>query len=168
MLIRKLDIKYAARMLEWMKTHDIASVFLHDFSKKTLKDCIEFITKCENDKDSAHFAVCDDNDNYMGTVSLKDIDKTNKKAEYAIVLHPDAIGKGYADFATNYILEYAFENAGLNRVFLNVLSENIRACKFYEKKGFVFEGEWRDAVFHKGCFKNLKWYSVLKKDYVHE
>ena len=95
---------------------------------------------------------------------LENIDFENKNAEYAISLHMDAIGKGYAKFATNAILDIAFNKLKLNRVYLNVLSKNIRAIKFYEKYGFIFEGESKEHLFHKGNFESLRWYRILASE----
>ncbi len=83
-----------------------------------------------------HYAICDDEDAYQGTISLKDIDVENGTAEYAIVLRRQAQGKGYASFATREILRIAFEELGLHKVYLNVWKENAHAVGFYEHMGF--------------------------------
>ena len=59
---------------------------------KTLEDCFEFIKTSSDESDNIHYAIVDDMDNYMGTVSLKNV--SNDNAEFAIVLHSKAIGKG--------------------------------------------------------------------------
>ena len=151
-------------MLEWMQHPDIADNFRFGSSKVDIRTTISFIEASLNNTSSQHYAVTDDKDQYMGTVSLKNIDFENKNAEYAISLHMDAIGKGYARFATDAILDVAFKELKLNRVYLNVLSKNIRAIKFYEKYGFIFEGEFKEHLFHKGKFENLRWYRILASE----
>lgn len=101
----------------------------------------------------------------MGTISLKHIDYENKNAEYAIALHMDAIGKEYARQATDRVLTIAFHELGLHRIYLNVLTTNTRAIRFYEKYGFIFEGETRDSLMICGEFKSLKWYRILASEY---
>ena len=111
-------------------------------------------------KEAAHLAIVDDKDEYLGTVSLKNIDKKAKDAEYAISLRSAYHGKGIGKIATRLILEYAFDELGLSRVYLNVLSDNVRAIALYEKCGFQFEREEKDCLKIKGKTVSLKWYSI--------
>ena len=162
--IRELNLKDAERMLEWMHNPDVSEHFRFDASKMNFDTVTLFITESMNDDNNRHYAVTDDCDMYMGTVSLKNIDFENKNAEYAISLHMDALGKGYARFATNAILDIAFKELRLHRVYLNVLAKNIRAIKFYEKYGFVFEGEFKEHLLHRGKLENLRWYRILASE----
>ena len=70
----------------------------------------------------------------MGTVSLKHV--VNNTAEFAIVLHPNAIGLGYARFAIRKILSIGFNKLNLKEVYWNVLKSNLRAIKCYDKNGY--------------------------------
>ncbi len=161
--LQKKDIPY---MLEWMQDKDIAKQFQQDMQSKTPQDVLDYIEKSEKDDTLTNFAIVDEKDEYLGTITLKNIDNINKNAEYAIALRKKAIGQGVAHFATTGILEYAFLKLNLNRVYLNVLSDNLRAIKFYEKFGFSFEGEFKAHLCLKGEFKNLKWYAILKENYI--
>jgi len=165
MFLRPLHINDAPRMLEWMHNKNVTEYFRFDGSSATIDSVCEFITNASCDKTSRHYAVTNDDNSYMGTVSLKNIDCENKNAEYAISLHQDAIGRGYARFATDEIMKIAFNELQLQRVYLNVLSINVRAIKFYEKYGFVYEGEFRKHLMHKGKLENLKWYGFCKDDW---
>ena len=118
----------------------------------------------QNDSDR-HYAICDDNDAYQGTISLKDIDKENGTAEYAIVLRRQVQGKGYARFATREILRIAFEELGLHKVYLNVWKENTHAVEFYEHMGFRREGEAREQIILHGKRCDLLLYGMLKGEY---
>lgn len=70
-----------------------------------------------------------------------------------------------AAHATEEILSIAFDQIALERVYLNVLKENTRAIKLYEKSGFIYEGEFRNHLFLNGEYRTLKWYGILKKEY---
>lgn len=165
MLLRPLKEKDNKYMLEWMKDSRVNCFFRFNSDNTTIKTVTEFINNCLEDKHNYHFAIADENDIYQGTISLKNIDADANTAEYAIALRYEAQGKGLGTFATKQILNYAFETLKLNRVYLNVLSDNINAIKLYEKCGFVFEGEFKEHIKVHEQLKNLKWYGILKENY---
>ena len=169
MRLRKLEKRDADGMLEWMHDPEIQKNFCFDASKKSRDDVLEFIGNSQTEMTagkSIHYAIADDLDEYLGTISLKNVDLTARNAEYAISLRKKAQGKGIAAEATKELLELAFLKHGLERVYLNVLAENKRAIHLYEKCGFVYEGEFRKHLFLKGEFRTLKWYSILREEYI--
>ena len=74
-----------------------------------------------------------------------------------------AQGTGAAKKATEELLQYAFHELGLHKVYLSVLAENIRAQKFYEKCGFKREGLEVDAVKINGEYHDHIWYGIVNK-----
>ena len=62
--------------------------------------------------------------------------------------------------ATRQILDIAFRERKLNRVYLNVLAENGRANSFYRKAGFWFVRREEAAVTICGEKKDLNWYEI--------
>lgn len=168
MRLRKLAEKDAEGMLEWMCDSAIQKRFRFNAGQKSMEAVLEFIRNADTkliDGRDVHYAITDEKDEYLGTISLKNIEMTDKKAEYAISLRRKAQGKGIAYAATQEILRLAFEWYGLERIYLNVLSDNERAIRLYEKTGFVYEGEFRKHLFLRGEYKTLKWYSMLREEY---
>ena len=161
-MLRRLEKKDAPFMLEWMHDEDITAGFQRPFMETTLEEVLAFI---ENsfDEENQNFAFVNEQDEYMGTISLKHICHVNDKAEYAVVARKCAQGTGVTKTATEELLRYAFEELGLHKVYLSVLEENIRAQKFYEKCGFVKEGLENDAVKIKGRYHNHIWYGIKKR-----
>ncbi len=163
MQLRCLAEKDIPYMLEWMHDEDISKQFKKDMASMNEKAVRTYIQTCKKDEKSVHFAVVDERDEYLGTVSLKNIDMEDKNAEYAISMRRKAMGSGAAFFATEQIVEYGFKKLGLERIYLNVLSENKRAIRFYEKFGFCFEGEFKKHILIRDELKDLKWFAVLKE-----
>lgn len=160
-MLRRLNQKDAPLMLEWMHDNTINCCFQYPFADMTLEKVKTFIEKSFNDE-NRHFAIVDSNDEYLGTISLKNISPQNKNAEYAIVTRKKAQGTGLALKATNELLDYAFNDLGLHKVYLNVLEDNVRARKFYEKCGFKQEGIAQDAVRIADKYKSLVWYGIME------
>ncbi len=165
--LRPLADKDAPFMLEWMTDPGITRFFRFDASRVTMDSCRAYIKSAKEQTDAVHFAIADENDEYLGTISLKDIDLEKRTAEYAISTRKKAHGAGAAMQATKLILQYAFETLGLEKVYLNVLAENGRANAFYRKAGFCFVKEEPDALELRGESKTLNWYEVhvLNKEF---
>lgn len=131
MYLRKLELKDASFMLEWMHDSDVIKNLRNDFSSKTILDCELFILN--QAKDSIHLAIVNENDEYMGTVSLKHIIKDS--AEFGITVRKSAMGNGYSKFAMLEMIKRGFE-MGLNTIYWCVDPLNFRAIRFYEKLGY--------------------------------
>ncbi len=132
MRLRKLEEKDASFMLEWMHDPSVVEYMQADFASKTIEDCSRFIQSSEDG--SVHFAVVDDSDEYMGTVSLKHI--TDQDAEFAITLRKTAMGKGFSSYAMREMIDYGFENLKLDKIYWCVNPENKRAVKFYDRNAY--------------------------------
>lgn len=163
-MLRKLEEKDVDFMLEWMHDEAVNKNFRFDFASMTREKALEFIAGSFTEE-TQNFAFVNENDEYMGTISLKHISKEDKNAEYAVVTRKAAQGTGLAARATEEILTYAFENLGLHRVYLNVLEENGRANHFYQKMGFVYEGMSKEHLCIHGEYKNLNWYAILRDEF---
>ena len=101
----------------------------------------------------------------VGSVYLRDIDRTHNKAEYGIFIgEEDALGKGYGTQAASLMIKYAFEEEGLHKLMLRVLAENDRAVRSYEKAGFVKEAYLRDEVFLEGRYRDVIYMAALHED----
>lgn len=134
MKLRKLEIDDAPLMLEWMHDKSVVKFMQADFAHKTIDDCKAFINAAQDTSNNLHLAIVNDLNEYMGTVSLKNI--INGTAEFAITIRMEAMGKGYSKYGMAEIIRIGLEELGLNRIYWCVSPENIRACKFYDKNGY--------------------------------
>lgn len=162
MKIRYLKLKDIDFMYEWMQDDDIVEYMYTDFKSKTIDD-LKFFIENSISKNNIHFAIVSDLDEYMGTVSLKNIN--SKNAELGIVVRKIAMSKGYSWFGIDSIINYAFNELKLESIYWCVNKKNIRAIKFYDKHNF------HKAVDIPGNILNryqgvdgLIWYSVLNGD----
>lgn len=161
MRLRALTLKDAPLMLEWMHDQSVTEKLKTDFSSKVLEDCEQFIASSQDHTTDIHLAVVSDEDEYMGTVSLKHI--KDGSAEFAITVRKQAMGHGYSWFGMASIIEKAFTEYGLEQVYWCVSRENARAVRFYDKHNFrEVHNIPQDALDRYEGTDNLKWYAVLK------
>lgn len=136
MKIRKMKVEDIEGILSWMNDQGIIKYFRLNEKSKNRDSVLRFINHSFTELNQ-HFAIADDNDEYLGTVSLKNINNIELEAEVAIVLTRKNIGKGNGKFALKEILKYAKCELHLKRIYLNVFDDNIRAKELYEKVGFA-------------------------------
>ena len=101
----------------------------------------------------------------VGLSFLKNINKNNLQAEFAILIDENYSGKGYGGQACYATLKLAFLKLKLHRVFLKVRVDNEPAIRLYESCGFKIEGELRDDVFKKDKFRNQFIMGILDSDF---
>lgn len=98
----------------------------------------------------------------VGSVYIRDIDRTHNKAEYGIFIgEPSARGHGIGTAAAKLMLRYCFEEAGLHRVYLRAFATNLQAIVSYEKAGFKREALLHDDVCIDGGYRDIVLMGVL-------
>ncbi len=148
MKLRELKTEDAPLMLEWMHDETVVGNLKKDFKTMTLDDCVRFIEMSRiasgliksnigvNIGGAVHLAIAGEGDKYMGTVSLKEIDRHLGNAEFGITLRSEAIGKGFAAYAMKEMLRLATGDLGLKLIYWCVEPDNERAIRFYDKNGY--------------------------------
>ncbi|MFD5921415.1 GNAT family N-acetyltransferase [Kitasatospora sp. NPDC058201] len=76
-------------------------------------------------RDYPQFEVVAGDDHTPVGITTLSIDPAVRTAEYAILLAPEARGKGFAAEATELTLRWAFEYTALRMVWLKVLESNV-------------------------------------------
>lgn len=163
MKLRKLKKSDAPLMLEWMHDEDVVRDLKANFQEKTIDDCERFIESALDTRENLHLAIADDNDEYMGTASLKNIN--GGTAEFGISIRKRAMGKGFSRFGMREIIKTGLNDYGLSEVYWCVDPVNSRAVRFYDKNGYKkckcpenvknYSDEEKERYF---------WYSVKKGD----
>lgn len=102
----------------------------------------------------------------LGSVYIRDIDRTHNKAEYGIFIGEDAArGMGIGTAAAKLMLRYCFEEEGLHRIYLRALADNGQAIRSYKKAGFQKEACLRDDVRIDGTYRDIVWMAILRTDW---
>lgn len=107
-------------------TREIHILWLYEkvFSGK----CIQYIIEEKN----SNVAI--------GSVYFRDVDYVQKSAEFGIFIGEDAYrSKGIGSKVTNIFKEFGFDTLRLEKIFLRVIGNNLRAYKSYMKAGYVFD-----------------------------
>ena len=103
----------------------------------------------------------------IGEVMLAELDLVNGSAELGIFIGEVAEwGKGYGTDAVNAIVGFGFGELRLERIWLEVWTENPRAQRAYEKAGFVLEATLRNDRYEGGRFTSGHVMSILRDEWL--
>ena len=105
-----------------------------------LPDCIAWWEKIRQSKRDRLFALEDENGQLIGDLELANICWQGREAELRIRIGEKAYwNKGYGTLAVQQMVDYAFNELNLDRLYLRVYTFNIRAIKCYQKIGFKLQ-----------------------------
>jgi RimJ/RimL family protein N-acetyltransferase len=100
----------------------------------------------------------------VGTAQLTDFHDIYRHAQMLIRIgdarHRE---RGFGTEALRLLLDFAWRDCNLHRVWAQVFARNQRALACYRKAGFVEEGRLRDGVFIDGQWDDLIILGVIKR-----
>ncbi|PYZ98908.1 RimJ/RimL family protein N-acetyltransferase [Alteribacter lacisalsi] len=97
-----------------------------------------------------------------GTAAYHVIDYGNRKTSIGYWLGENYQGKGLMTVAVRELVNYAFEELGLNRIEIKAGVENSKSRAIAERLGFELEGIQRESEIVAGRFVDHAAYSLLK------
>ena len=74
-------------------------------------------------------------------------------------------GRGLATAALRLIVQFGFEELGLNRIAAAHLHGNLASGRVMQKADMRYEGRSRGALLHRGEYKDEVRYAILRSDY---
>jgi RimJ/RimL family protein N-acetyltransferase len=120
----------------------------------------------QHDRDGVIFAIRPlQDDRLVGYCQLVNVQWVHRSAELRIRLGTEADrGRGFGTDAVRLLVEFAFRDLNLRRVFVHVFADNTRAARVYEKVGFVREGVLREAVYIDARYVDIVVMGILRPE----
>lgn len=110
---------------------------------------------------SYEFAVTDKETNEVyGAIALSNNKRFNQ-GELAYWIGEQYWGKGYATEAAKSVVQFAFEEKKIHKVFARYFSSNPASGKVIEKLGMEKEGVLKDHILKDGKYEDLVYYGIL-------
>jgi diamine N-acetyltransferase len=165
--LRLMEDGDAGLIVKWRNSEEVRSRFIYRelFTEEGHRQWVQ--TMIETGK-AVQMMICDmETDKPLGSVYIRDIDRSHKKGEYGIFIgEGEARGRGVGTGAAVLMLRYAFTVLHLHKVYLRVFADNLAAIRSYEKAGFAREGYLRDEVCIDGVYRNMLWMAVFNNSEV--
>ena len=120
-----------------------------------------------NGLDTFRFVICQlEDDRAIGRLDLFELDRTNGSCAFGIAIgEPAAWGHGLGTDAVNALVDFAFGQLRMERVWLSTADDNPRAHAAYRKAGFSLEGRLRHAYFQDGRWLDELRMAILRDEW---
>ena len=120
----------------------------------TIENMKSWLEKFENSSTNLAFAIMDIPTNArLGTITLQNIQWIHRTAAIGIMIgRKDFWGVGYGTEAQSVLIEFAFDNLGLNKVLNGPVADHIGSVKMAHKLGFKNEGLLRQHHYLNGAY----------------
>jgi RimJ/RimL family protein N-acetyltransferase len=164
--LRPLESDDLKSRVAWVNDEEIRESIMFDWPLSLAKTEKWFQNQLFDDT-KANFSIIDkETGRLIGMTGLLDISLKHKRAQFYMTIgEKDFWGKRLPDENIPMMLEYAFEEMGLNKVYLYTINVNDRARHVYLRNGFKPEGVLREHYFCVGRLQDLHVYSVIRKEW---
>ena len=168
LILRKMTLDDAQDMFEYGADPEVTKYTLWD-NHKSIEDSREFlkmaIRKYENNEVSEWGVVYKENNKFIGTCGYGWWRPVHNRAEIGYAISRKYWGKGLTTEAVKEVIKFGFDKMQLNRIEGTCFVGNIASQRVLEKVGMTFEGIIREQLLVKGKYRDLRMYSILRKEY---
>jgi len=162
---KKKDIPDIVRLAGDKKIYETTLNIPHPYSDKDAKSWLKFQKEnLEAGKLVTYAVTLAETGGLVGSVSLT-VNKRQNQAELGYWIGRPYWGGGYATRAARRLIQFGFEEMGLNRIHAHYMVKNPASGKVMKKVGMSYEGRLRQAVLKDGEYEDIEVYAILKVDY---
>ncbi len=104
---------------------------------------------------------------FLGAAELRALDREHQQAELSFWIAVPLWGCGYATEAGRRLLEFAFSDLRINRVYAHHMRRNPASGRVLGKLGMTREGLLRERVKKWGRFEDVVLMALLYRDWAH-
>jgi [ribosomal protein S5]-alanine N-acetyltransferase len=166
--MRRIGITDAQDMFEFSSNPEVTRYLSYDHT--TIEDAVKYIEKKQCDYATGTCMIWGfehkEHDKYIGAGGFTHWNIDEKTAELAYTISHRYWGNGIATETARRIIGFGFEIMDLNRIEARCWVENDKSARVMEKCGMKFEGILREQVLVKGMHRDVKMYSILKREYI--
>lgn len=168
LILRRPTLEDAEALAAAINHPEIAKFTLNIPHPYSIADAESFITGTldpeSREKGKNFFIFLKDTGELVGGLGLMDIHARNKSAELGYWCAFDHWGEGIVPEACRRIIQFAFDELDLNRVFCMCNVDNFASARIMEKCGMTFEGTARSQDIKDGVPWDMHRYAILKSD----
>ncbi|WP_042479196.1 GNAT family N-acetyltransferase [Bacillus ndiopicus] len=162
-LFQKTDAEQVAALCNNYNIYKSTMYLPHPYKVEDALTWIEYHHENFLEDRSYELAVTDKETNEVyGAIALSN-NKHFNQGELAYWIGEPYWGKGYATEAAKAIVQFAFEEKKLHKVFARYFATNPASGKVMEKIGMDQEGVLKDHIIKDGKYEDLVYYGLINK-----
>lgn len=170
LLLKPYEADMVDDVYEVVSKQEIADTMLmipHPYPRKQVEGWLNYLQKSFELGSAYEYAVFtkEQPGRYIGNCGLITVSKVHRSGEIGYFIDPEEWGKGYATEACRELVEQAFTEHGLNRLFGRCLVRNPASRRVLEKAGMAFEGRFKQEFFMDGAYEDMDYLAVLKSEF---
>jgi [ribosomal protein S5]-alanine N-acetyltransferase len=167
--LRALEIEDCDKIHQWrMDASIMAQTCGNVIFVSLARERIWVEEKSLNDQKDLYLAIClVESGEMIGYLSLLHIDWRNRMAEWGglVIGRKDLWNAGHGTEAAHLMLDYAFQEMNLHRIYGYALEKHASSLRMIAKLGFKTEGILRGSVFKNNQYHNQVLISILRDEY---
>lgn len=169
-ILRKPEYKDTNVLFKWYNNQEFRELYSVDLisTKDQIDNCISFYRKVNFSLANSLFLMIlkKKSEEPLGVAFLDHISSQHKHARFSIGIAESAFRKrGFGFDATVVLLNYAFYDLDVHRVWTEVYENNQYSITACLKFGLKNEGIMRDHIQFNGNLRNLMLFSILEDEY---
>lgn len=151
----------------WFHDSDVCMYNSHHRYVMSRRELLEYCRKSQEIKDAVILAVeLKETKVHIGNIALQRIHYIDRSAEIAFIFGEKEYWKqGYATEAAAMLIDHAFGQLGLQRIYFGTAKENAGMQRLGEKLCFQREGIRRNAFYKNGAFHDIYEYGLLRQEW---
>jgi UDP-4-amino-4,6-dideoxy-N-acetyl-beta-L-altrosamine N-acetyltransferase len=162
--LRPLEPQDQDRLLAWRNSPEVAA-YMYTDHQITAEEHARWFAGIEGDPRRAYWIVEMDGQP-VGLANVYDIDRRNGRCAWAYYLADPAVrGRGVGGYVEYAMIERAFGEFGLQKLWCEVLSSNAGVLRMHQRFGFQEEARFRRHVIKDGAPQDVVGLGLLAEEW---
>jgi len=142
------------KYVDWLNDSEVYA-YLETGGDYSLEKLREYLSEAEK-KDIFFWAITiKSSGKHIGNIKIDPLNNRHQLGEYAIMMGDRSEWrKGYANEASEAVINYCFRTLHLRKITLGVVEDNVTAVSLYQKLGFITEGVYKKHGIYRGKYCN--------------
>ncbi len=165
--LRAIEEGDLAPLLAWRNDPRLRRYFREYRELNATQQRAWFDSKVNGDPATRMFAIVERTTNrLLGACGLCYIDWVNRTADFSIYIGADDlyIDATFAPDAARVMVDYGFDELGLNRLWTELYEFDDRKIRFFAELGFTQDGRFRQTHWAEGRWHDSVYFSLLASD----
>ena len=164
--IRPLKLDDIDNIMSWVNDPDVVGRYAYFTKPFTKEQELEWIELKVNSKTDFFYAIENAEGTYLGNCAIEKIHWPAKHGRLSITIgNKKERGKGHGYRAINLLLDRAFNEHRLHKIYLVVAVDNPRGIALFKKCGFIEEGVLKDHYIIDEEFVDMYMMRILESEF---